>query len=392
MQDPDSSNLLRWYRIASGFDPRPAASVSFRDPTRVLRYARRAMREIRRYAPMLESTRGTRLRRPFQSYWRLFRRFGHSVEEFYRYRLHDAGCDLEAARFLSEHRTAMFNRIGTNHLGVDIGKMWDKSRFADLCHGHGLPVIPTIAVVEHDRVRWGPGRGAEGLLATDLFTKPVRGCLGQGVSRWNWCSGAYVNASGERFSADALLDRLRDEAQGGSILVQPMIQNSGPLSQLGLDGLSTLRVLTSRRFDGSPELQRSVLRMPTGSSLVDNFAAKGIAAPVEIGSGEVGAAVFKAVEGAIRGESFSRHPDTGQRIAGLRLPAWSEVSDLCLRAHRWFPEFHTVGWDVVITTEGPQLLEGNHNPDPVVSQQPGLAPLGSTQIVENAISFFREQP
>jgi hypothetical protein len=349
------------------------------------------MREIRRYDPMLESTRGTRLRRPFRRYWRLFRRFGHSVEEFYRFRLHDAGSELDAARFLSERRMTLFNLMGYAHLGVCTDKMWDKSRFADLCREYRLPVIPTIAVVEDDRVIWGPGRGDGGLPAADLFTKPVLGSLGRGVSRWNWHSGVYVNESRQRFSSDALLDRLREGARGGSILVQPLVQNSGPLLHLGLGALSTLRVLTARRCDGSPELQRSVLRMPTGSNLADNFAAKGIAAPVEIGSGEIGAAVSKSVEGAIRGESFARHPDTGQRIAGVRIPAWAEVRDLCESAHRRFPEFHSVGWDVAITADGPLLLEGNHNPDPVVAQQPGLSPLGNTRLVEHTISFFGDR-
>ena len=129
--------------------------------------------------------------------------------------------------------------------------------------------------------------------------------------------------------------------------------------------------------------------MPVGSRVADNFAHGGIAAPVKIATGEVGAAVSKSVAGMVRGDSFPTHPDTGRPIAGLRLPNWQEVLDLCVRAHARFSEFHSIGWDVAIAEDGPILIEGNENWDPVVSQQPGRNPVGLDPLIDHMVSFFR---
>jgi hypothetical protein len=384
----EQRTLLRWYELARSFDPKLEVAHFLREPTRTLRYARKAARGVRRYGSLLKSVSGRELRSPFRHYWGLYRRFGHTIDDYFRYRLHDETDPLAAAMFLPERRLLTINAGGYRQLGVDYETLTDKGRFEEICHEHGFPAIQTIALVERGGVRWGRGRTDRGLPGIDLISKPVDRKHGAGIRLWRWDRGAYVDASGHRLAANVLLDRLIDDSRSGRLLIQPRVRPIESLASLARDGLCTARVVTSRPRSGTPGVQIAVLKMPTGSRLADNFAAGGIAAPVNLESGVIGAAVSKSVDGMVQGQVFGTHPDTGAPIAGSRIPDWDMTKKLCIAAHDRLREFHSIGWDVAITDRGPLLVEGNEDPDPVVVQQPGLEPLGRTNLIEHIMTFF----
>ena len=43
---------------------------------------------------------------------------------------------------------------------------------------------------------------------------------------------------------------------------------------------------------------------------------------------------------------------------------------LAKEAHSCIPQLFTVGWDIVVTPDGPRILEGNDGWDPYLSQTP----------------------
>ncbi len=53
------------------------------------------------------------------------------------------------------------------------------------------------------------------------------------------------------------------------------------------------------------------------------------------------------------------HPESGVRIADFQLPFYDEVVAFIDRVARVVPQIQYVGWDVVVTPEGPVLVEGN---------------------------------
>lgn len=53
------------------------------------------------------------------------------------------------------------------------------------------------------------------------------------------------------------------------------------------------------------------------------------------------------------------HPDTGYRIADFQLPRFAEAIALVDEAARVNPDVQYAGWDVVVTNDGPVLVEGN---------------------------------
>jgi hypothetical protein len=44
------------------------------------------------------------------------------------------------------------------------------------------------------------------------------------------------------------------------------------------------------------------------------------------------------------------------------VPDWPAIRDLALRAARSFPESPFIGWDLVVTPDGPVVLEANTPP------------------------------
>jgi glutathione synthase/RimK-type ligase-like ATP-grasp enzyme len=59
------------------------------------------------------------------------------------------------------------------------------------------------------------------------------------------------------------------------------------------------------------------------------------------------------------GHVHETHPDSGFRIADFQLPMIDEVRAFVDRVARVVPQVQYVGWDIVVTPDGPVLVEGN---------------------------------
>jgi hypothetical protein len=59
------------------------------------------------------------------------------------------------------------------------------------------------------------------------------------------------------------------------------------------------------------------------------------------------------------GHVHERHPDSGAVIADFRLPMIAEVRAFVDTVARVVPQVQYVGWDIVVTPDGPVLVEGN---------------------------------
>ncbi len=53
------------------------------------------------------------------------------------------------------------------------------------------------------------------------------------------------------------------------------------------------------------------------------------------------------------------HPDSGFRIADFQLPYMEEVRAFIDEVARVVPQVQYVGWDIVVSPDGPVLVEGN---------------------------------
>jgi hypothetical protein len=282
----------------------------------------------------------------------------------------------------------------------------DKLQFATACARLGLPHAETIACFQAGGLHEiAPNfGGAQELPAADLFVKSTNLQCGRGIERWLYDpdSQRYLH---EHLSSTAseLVERVRMRSEHGidvplgrrirsklpmlgnkedaeeqeprPFLIQPALKNHPAMKRFTNGALCTVRVATARALGGQPEVISAVLRMPTGTSAVDNFAAGGLASPIDLESGVVGLGVYKDP----RKPDVSVHPDSGEQITGEIIPFWQDIVALCRRAHEAFPKSPTVGWDVAITDHGLKLIEANTSWGVMIMQMAHGKALGATE-------------
>jgi len=156
-------------------------------------------------------------------------------------------------------------------------------------------------------------------------------------------------------------------------LVEEKIIQHPNLQKLAPNAVNTARIFTQLRGD-EVIILGCRLRISIHTS-VDNLAAGNAAAPIDENSGIItGPAVFSDITKA----AITHHPMSGVEILGFQIPHWDAAIALVKKAAKLHPENKSIGWDIAITTTGPDLIEGNHDWCKLLWQLPvqkGLKPL-----------------
>jgi len=156
------------------------------------------------------------------------------------------------------------------------------------------------------------------------------------------------------FSTDSLLAYMNKK--GYNLLEEYVIQHP-LLMELSPSALNTMRIITQINQEGRVDLLGARLRISVNSQ-VDNMGAGNLAASIDIESGIVNG---PGVYSDITKPDEIIHPVTGIKIEGFQIPFWAEALELAIKAAQHRPESRSVGWDIAITANGPELIEGNHN-------------------------------
>lgn len=274
---------------------------------------------------------------------------------YYTYGLHERPLKRHARGFLlrCETKGGLYRLINRGSSAI----LWDKTTFAEHCGAKGIVTVPTLAVVGKGQVI--PMCEPEAF-RTDLFVKPVKGKGGRGAQRWRYLGAdRYEDNLGRTLNRQQLFEFLLAKSAKRKLLVQPCLAIHPDLAPISNGALSTVRVLTCLDEKGRPEVISAMLRMAIGPDrIVDNAHKGGIAAPVDLATGALG----EASEFGANVTRLSRHPTSGARITGVRLPYWDQVGALVLNAHSSLPDRMLVGWDVAVTRDGAVLIEANGSP------------------------------
>ena len=258
----------------------------------------------------------------------------------------------------------------------------DKDHFVRQIAALGLPGIPVVATFSQGRLDGERIQLPEG----DLVLKPVDLCSGSRFERWSFEAGRWSNGR-QVLDAQGLVAHCEERSREHRLVLQPRVFNHAALRPLAGNGLCTVRIVSGRPLRGSSVALFATLRMPTGSAMVDNFNAGGIAAPVDMGTGVLGSAVGRYLTSGV----FDAHPTSGAPILGFQLPYWSDAVALVLRSHDCFAWVPFVGWDIVIAPDGPHLLEANMTWSAELLQLPHGQPLGSTQFTPIYIEHYQSR-
>lgn len=143
----------------------------------------------------------------------------------------------------------------------------------------------------------------------------------------------------------------------GYDLAEEFIQQHPDIDRLSPAGLNTVRMFTMLNDQGLPDLIGARMRISVNSH-TDNLAAGNLACPVDMNTGMInGPGVFSDISK----KPVTHHPVTFQKLSGFRIPYWEEVVQLTKSLATFHPENRGIGWDIAITGEGPDCIEGNHN-------------------------------
>ncbi len=274
---------------------------------------------------------------------------------YYQHRMFEPGNAARAHGYL--HKDEMSMIYPALALGADSDlPLRLKHRFHELGMRNGLPVVEAIAwFADGTPQAWYAGAPGD-IPATDLVLKPVDQAGGLGFQLWVYdAATARWNRDGISLDAGQLLAHCAESSRLHAHILQRRLANHAALRPLSGQALSTIRIVTYHRPNGTGGVLLAGLRIAGPNRHNDNMETGGVVAPIDLASGTLGSAVDKY---PVR-LPLSHHPETGAPIAGRQVPYFPEAMQASLAAHACFPWIPFVGWDVVIAENGPLLLEAN---------------------------------
>ncbi|WP_138429462.1 sugar-transfer associated ATP-grasp domain-containing protein [Fodinibius saliphilus] len=140
-------------------------------------------------------------------------------------------------------------------------------------------------------------------------------------------------------------------------LVEEFLVQHPELKRLSPSGVNTVRIFTQLNDRDEVIILGCRLRISVNSP-VDNMAAGNLAAPIDEDTGRLSG---PGVYSDITKDERMYHPVTSVKIPGFQVPFWEETMQMVKHAALHHKENRSIGWDVVITKEGPGLIEGNHD-------------------------------
>lgn len=189
-----------------------------------------------------------------------------------------------------------------------------------------------------------------------IVTKPLDGACGRGVEILNKADFANLQA---------MFDHLH---QNNSGLIEEVIIQHEDISRLYPHSVNTYRIVTVCP-KGEANVVYAFIRLGNGGRAVDNINAGGMAAPIDLDTGIIQYPAFDKDS-----NYYDAHPATGCPIVGYQLPYWQEAMEMCLKAATVVPQIGYAGWDIAVTKDGPQLIEGNPFPGHDILQMPPHVP------------------
>ncbi|HIT76668.1 MAG TPA: hypothetical protein IAA98_13885 [Candidatus Avipropionibacterium avicola] len=246
----------------------------------------------------------------------------------------------------------------------------------------GIPSAELVGVAWRDQVHRFPAEGrvstaehldqiAEGDV---LFHKVMAGAEGKNIHAVRRIGPSAWNINGTVHTRDSAVRTL--STRNRPMIVERGITQHHKQSELHPGSVNTVRVLTMPDVTGGGDafIAAAVQRIGCRrSEPADNWTLGGLSSPIDMETGTLGRAT-RLPDGNVK-EWFDHHPDTGADITGRIVPFWSETKELVLHAANVLSFLEYVGWDIVITEDGPVVLEANINTGVNVlqSHQPLLA-------------------
>ena len=179
-----------------------------------------------------------------------------------------------------------------------------------------------------------------------FIAKPVGGMCGNGIEKHstNGVTAEY-------------LQTLFNHLVEGDMLLEECLKAHDDI-YLGTTALSTFRIYTMIDQKGEVHILKAKYRVGTGDAITDT--ANGcIAYPISI---KYGVIEGPGINEVLYSDNYFYHPGCDKLVVGMRIPLWDRVLEVVTKAAKKIPQVRYVGWDIAITNNSVEIIEGNHNP------------------------------
>lgn len=186
------------------------------------------------------------------------------------------------------------------------------------------------------------------------IVKPLDDMQGHGIYRINSKNTGKI---------DDLILQLRN---GSRFLLEEIVENAQSLKVINPTSLNTVRVNTLLDKQLNVHYLNFVLRVGGTNAEVDNFSSGGVIYSINKDKG-----VVDNYGTDKSGSFFAFHPSTNVPMLGLEIPYFADLKRFVDRIARLNPKAKLVGWDIAITENGFELIEGNFAADETIMQFDG---------------------
>lgn len=154
------------------------------------------------------------------------------------------------------------------------------------------------------------------------------------------------------------IEKLFSEYNQKNVLMEEVVKQH-PQMIFNNKAVNTIRIYTI--YDDTKNkafIIKTTLRVGIGDSIVDNSHSGGCSYEIDVKSGII---ISCGWSHTLKEQLF--HPGSNICMLGRKIPYWDEVVIMVKRAAEMMPSVKYIGWDVAISSEGPILIEGNHDAD-----------------------------
>ncbi|TFH21453.1 MAG: hexapeptide transferase [Bacteroidia bacterium] len=229
----------------------------------------------------------------------------------------------------------LMNSKSTRHL------LENKIHFYEAYDRFVIHATCTLDDLQSDNAR------AQKVLSNSTGKIVIKDALGQ-------CGWDVEVVKAAEYTRESLIKHMKSK---GFNLAEEFIIQHPELARLSDSGVNTIRIISQLNKDDEVEILGARLRISVNCH-VDNLASGNIAAAVDLKTGLVSG---PGVYSDITKSNVSAHPVSGITLEGFQIPMWEDCLNMVKQAALHRPENRSIGWDVVLTEKGPELLEGNHN-------------------------------
>ncbi len=259
-----------------------------------------------------------------------------SPENYFVLRFYELS-DEERAKYLTSGRSALADRELNRSMTKEENRIMSHKHLLYQKFWKGIKreylYVPEVTYDEFDRFLEKNQR---------CIMKPDGGIMGEKI---------------QKIHVSKLKDRrlFYEKCKREGFLIEQMIEQHEVLNRISPGCVNSVRINAARDKKGRVRLIGACLKCGGVGATTDNFHSGGMAYPVRMENGEVigpGRNNMDVID-------YIRHPGSEIYMPGLQIPYWENVKESVVQAMECMPELGYVGWDIAVTPNGPEIIEGN---------------------------------